>query len=342
MGSQIIKMAAFEEFEKKFLSATKDSFETLALELFELQFQYNPLYQAFCSQLSKTPDQVKCLKEIPFLPIGLFKQYAIKTTDFEAEQIFESSGTGGMIPSRHHVKKAGIYEQSFLAGFKQSYGNPEQWCILGLLPSYLERGQSSLVYMTEQLIQLSGHERSGFYLHDHAALSNVISKNEAEAVATLLIGVTYALIDFSERYSMPLKNTILMETGGMKGRRKELLWQEVHAILQERFHLQQIHSEYGMTELLSQAYSAANGLFKTADTLRILIRSEDNPLEVISADQISQPKRGGVNVIDLANIYSCAFIATDDAGLLYPDGSFEITGRLDSSEARGCSMMVAE
>jgi hypothetical protein len=195
--------------------------------------------------------------------------------------------------------------------------------------------------MTERLIRLSGDERSGFYLHDHTALANLISKNEAEGVATLLIGVTYALLDFSERYSMPLQHTIIMETGGMKGRRKELLREEVHGLLKERFHLPQIHSEYGMTELLSQGYSKGNGLFNSSNTLEILIRSEDNPLETKSFRHLYQPTRGAVNIIDLANIYSCAFIATDDAGILHPEGSFEIIGRLDSSEARGCSMMVS-
>lgn len=329
----------FREFERKVFETSDVHFEETALELFGLQFEHNPIYHDFCKSLRIKKSDVTRVEDIPFLPIGLFKGHPIKTTRFEAERIFESSGTTGSIPSRHYVKDLFLYRKSFETCFRHFYGDPAELCILALLPSYLERGHSSLVYMADELIRKSGNKDSGFYLDNHEDLFNAILKNEAEKIPTLLIGVTYALLDFSDRYSHPLHHTIIMETGGMKGRRKEMLREEVHEQLKSRFHTDAVHSEYGMTELLSQAYAKQNGIFRPAAWMQVMIRNEDNPFDVQRCSEEQGKLEGAVNIIDLANIYSCAFIGTDDTGRLYPDGSFEITGRLDSSDLRGCSLM---
>jgi len=244
-----------------------------------------------------------------------------------------------MTNSHHKVKEAAIYRESFLQGFRQFYGNIKDYCILGLLPSYLERGDSSLVYMVNQLIQQSGHQKSGFYLYNYGELANVLKELEQQGQKTLLIGVTYALIDFASAFPMPLKHTIILETGGMKGRGKELLRTEVHQLLKAAFQLENIHSEYGMTELLSQAYSQKDGIFEIPRWMKIVLRDETDPLNSLSIS--GKPSSGVINVIDLANIYSSSFIATEDIGKLYPDGSFEVLGRMDNSDVRGCSLMVS-
>lgn len=295
---------------------------------------------------------VKTFNQIPFLPISFFKTHAIQTTDFTPEMVFESSATTGTDRSRHFIKDLALYEESFLKGFAHFYGSVKNWCILALLPSYLERKNSSLVYMAGKLIDWSEHPQSGFYLNEYEKLFAVLNELEKRKQKTLLLGVTFALLDFAEKFSLKLNNTIVMETGGMKGRREELLRSEVHEVLKTSFHLNTIHSEYGMTELLSQAYSSGDGLFACPPWMKVLVREEDDPLQVSYGDEgggkeerVSRPanvrhKAGAINIIDLANVYSCSFIATDDVGELYADGRFSILGRLDNSDLRGCNLLV--
>jgi len=314
------------------------SFTEKALQLFVFQHRENSVYRTWCDALGILPEQVRKLVDIPFLPISFFKTHTVMSTSYEPELFFESSGTTGSVNSRHMLKEAGLYRRSFLDGFRQFYGDPASWCIIGLLPSYLERQHSSLVMMVDELVKLSGHPKSGFYLYDHESLHWNLLELEAARQKTLLISVTYALLDFSEKFPMPLKHTIVMETGGMKGRREEMTRSEVHEALRQAWGTESIHSEYGMTELLSQAYSGGEGIFYPADTMKVLIRDEDDPFVVHENGVREYP--GIINVIDLANIWSCAFIATEDAGVLYPDGSFEVKGRVDYSDIRGCSLMV--
>ena len=319
------------------------NFDANAIKIFKAQYKYNKTYKAFCNYLKIDVDKITTINQIPFLPIQFFKSKEIKTTAFNEEIIFESSGTTGSINSKHFVKDKRIYEASYLAGFNKFYGEVKDYCIIGLLPSYLERQHSSLVYMVNDLISKSEHSNSGFYLYDYEKLKKVLLENENAQQKTILIGVTYALIDFAEQFPMKLKYTILMETGGMKGRREELTRAQVHKILSNNFELENIHSEYGMTELLSQAYSTEKGIFSCSNTMKILIRSEDDPFEILTKNESDKKfVSGGINIIDLANLYSCSFIATDDAGKQYEDTRFEIIGRLENSDIRGCGLMIAE
>ncbi len=313
------------------------TFKESALDVFHYQYQHNAIYQRFCNSIGKHPYHVKHITDIPFLPVSLFKTHAICTTEFEPKLVFESSGTTGAATSRHLVKEPSIYEKSFLQTFETFYGPVADYCILGLLPSYMERSQSSLVYMVNELIKRSRHPLSSFYLNDYAKLADTLKTVESQGKKTLLIGVTYALLDFAAACPMPLLHTIVMETGGMKGRKTELVRSEVHTILKNAFTLQAVHSEYGMTELLSQAYAFENGRFHTPAWMKVLIRQEDDPLEVSVATQ--KPISGGINIIDLANIYSCSFIAIEDLGRLYNDGTFEVLGRIDNTDIRGCSLL---
>lgn len=323
------------------LNTTAENFNETALNVFQFQYQYNKTYRAFCDLLQKQPDKINTLENIPYLPIQFFKSRQIKTTDFNAEIFFESSGTTGSVNSRHYLKEKKIYEESFLKSFRKFYGNEKKYCILGLLPSYLERKNSSLVYMVQELITGSDNKNSGFYLNDFSKLKDLLLKNEAEQQPTLLIGVTYALIDFAEQNSVSLKYTTVMETGGMKGRREELTRSQVHDILSDRLGVVKVHSEYGMTELLSQAYSDGSGIFRCPSSMKVLVRCDDNPFDITAdPDSDTKIKSGGINIVDLANLYSCSFIATDDAGQIYPDGSFRITGRIENSDMRGCSLMT--
>lgn len=329
------------DIEKEIFQVNNAAFETLALKIFSFQYHHNEIYRLFCNTLKILPGDVIAVEQIPFLPIQFFKSKDIVTTDFEPEIIFESSGTTGSVNSRHMVKKIALYEESFKNAFRLFYGDIQNRCIIGLLPSYLERGSSSLVYMVNELINESGNEASGFYLYDHEKLHQTLLQNEAAQIPTLLIGVTYALLDFAEKYPLHLQHTVVMETGGMKGRREELTREEVHAIVKKCLGLTEIHSEYGMTELLSQAYSQGHGRFNTPPWMKVLIRAEDDPFNVQSNHKINAVLVSGViNIIDLANLYSCAFIATDDVGKLYRDGSFEVLGRLDNSDIRGCGLML--
>lgn len=322
------------ELEHKIFSLDSTDFESVALALFEFQYQHNPVYKTYLDLLGANPYTIASLYQIPFLPIDFFKTHKVVATDFEPQAMFESSGTTQNIQSRHYVKELSIYEESMKTGFERCFRQPSGWCILGLLPSYLERRNSSLIYMVNELIRQSGHPESGFYLDDHETLHQTINRLQATDQRIMLVGVTFALLDFAEKYPSELRNVVVVETGGMKGRREELPREQVHSILKAAWHLPAIHSEYGMTELLSQAYSFRDGLFSCPPWMKILVRDEDDPFAVKSHG------RGLVNVIDLANVYSCAFIATDDVARLYDNGTFEILGRRDNSDLRGCSLLV--
>ncbi len=324
-----------EQWNHKIFEVKPGEFEATALKIFNFQYQNNPVYKAYTDALQVNPASVQSMAKIPFLPIRFFKSHTINTGLFEPAFVFESSGTTGSINSKHFVKDILLYEESFLKGFAAFYGDIQDWCIIGLLPSYLERSSSSLVYMVDKLISASQHSESGFYLYDHEKLHTVLASLEETGKKVLLIGVTYALLDFAEQFPMPLKNTTIMETGGMKGRRVEMIRPEVHRLLQNAFGDMPIHSEYGMTELLSQAYSKCDGIFDCPPWMKVLVRDEEDPL------LIKKQGSGVINIIDLANIYSCSFIATDDAGKLNTDGTFEVIGRIDGSDLRGCSLMVA-
>jgi len=311
------------------------SFNAAALAVFKHQFEHNSVYRSFCDLLYKHPSEVKTVQQIPFLPIQFFKSHTIVSNSKSVDATFTSSGTTGSIVSKHFVSDLEIYKQSFRRGFKSFYGAIEKYTVLALLPSYLEREGSSLVYMANDMITQSNQPESGFYLHDLDALKNTLLKLEAKRQKTLLIGVSYALLDLIEAHSFKLKHTTVMETGGMKGQRKELVKSELHTILKHGFGVDKIHSEYGMTELLSQAYSKGDGIFKAPAWMKILTRDPEDALSI-------QPigKSGGVNIIDLANINSCAFIATQDLGKIHSNGTFEILGRFDESDIRGCNLMV--
>jgi Coenzyme F390 synthetase len=322
------------EWSDKIFNVTAQNFTDLALEIFHFQYGNNPVYKAFVESLSVDVAAVKDITGIPFLPVRFFKSHSIMTTPFDPQVIFESSGTTQTINSRHPVKDKMIYEESFLRAFIKNYGPVEDWCILGLLPSYLQRKNSSLVYMVDKLIAFSHNPSSGFYLYNVDELFKQLQTLEAAGQQTLLIGVTFALLDFIEKYPLTLKHTIVMETGGMKGRRREMIREELHEVLCQGFAVKTIHSEYGMTELLSQAYSKGAGIFECAPWMKVLVRDEDDPLTV------KENGKGVLNVVDLASIYSCSFIATDDAGNIFDNGNFEVLGRTDGSDLRGCSLMA--
>jgi len=329
------------DLEKRVFAASPGNFNRLALELFQFQYAENPVYRAYCDHRRINPADIDHPAKIPFLPISAFKTKQVMTTAFEPAAVFESSGTTGQVPSRHFVKDISIYREGFSKSFDHFYGRPEDKCILGLLPSYLEREHSSLVMMVNELIRKSAHPLSGFYLQDHEKLHRTLQHNELLKTPTLLIGVTYALLDFAEKFPMQLRHTTVVETGGMKGRREEMTRSAVHQLLQRQLGIGLVNSEYGMTELLSQAWSKGDGIFHCPAWMKVLIRDEDDPLFVRDAARVKdKPISGAINIIDLANIYSCAFIATDDTGRLYANESFEVLGRLDDSEARGCSLMV--
>ena len=314
----------------------------MALDIFRLQYEHNTTYKTYVDTLGADLHKIDSIERIPFLPVQFFKTEAIKTTEFNPEIVFESSGTTGENTSRHYVKHLSLYKESFTRGFNLFYGEPNKWCILALLPGYLERQNSSLVNMVSDLINLSDNSYSGFYLDDHEKLYQAIIHNEIREQPTLLLGVSFALLDFAEKYSIKLRHTIIMETGGMKGRHEEITREEVHTILKNKLGVENIHSEYGMTELLSQAYSIEKGIFKCVPWMKVLIREENDPFAVTETPHGQKPSPGLINIIDLANLYSCAFIATDDVGKLYRNGSFEVLGRRDASDLRGCSLLTGQ
>jgi hypothetical protein len=321
-------------FDPNIFQVTKNTFEEMALRLFSFQAEHNPLYREYLRIIGADPSRVDRISAIPFLPIRFFKTHRVATTPFETGLFFESSGTTGSINSRHWVKYPALYERSFLEGFRLFYGPPEDWCILGLLPSYLERSHSSLVYMVSELVKRSRHPASGFYLNEHEKLAEQLMQLDTNRQPTLLIGVTFGLLDFADRFDLSLTHTTVMETGGMKGRREEWTREEIHTYLRARWGVADIHSEYGMTELLSQAYSTGSGVFQSVPWMRVFVREEDDPLVIHPSG------KGALNIIDLANVYSCAFIGTEDVGTLQEDGRFSVLGRLDNSDIRGCSLML--
>jgi len=314
---------------------TAQEFSSLALEIYKFQFENNKVYRSFCDLLYKHPSDVKRVEEIPFLPIQFFKSHKVLSSKDSIQQTFKSSGTTGSIPSKHHVTNLNIYKNSFRKGFQHFYGNIEDYVVLTLLPSYLERDNSSLIYMVNDMITQTKHVESGFYLNNFEDLNKQLLELEAKEKKVILIGVSFALLDFVEEFQFNLINTIIMETGGMKGRRKELVREELHQNLKKGFGVEVIHSEYGMTELLSQAYSKGNNIFKTPSWMKVLTRDTEDALTIQNYE-----KTGGINIIDLANINSCSFISTQDLGRVYSDGSFEVIGRFDNSDIRGCNLMA--
>lgn len=318
-----------------FTISNQKQFEKIALKVFRFQYENNQVYREFCEFLNVEKGSVKSLQQIPFLPIQFFKSHNVLSSTEAVQETFTSSGTTGMITSKHLITDLSLYEESYRKAFSEFYGNIEDYAILALLPSYLERTGSSLIYMVNDLIELSNNENSGFYLHNYDDLISKLVELDNTGQNVLLIGVTYALLDLIEKQKFQLKNTIIMETGGMKGKRKEMIREELHEILCKGFGVSSIHSEYGMTELLSQAYSLGNGIFECPNWMNILIRDTEDALSYVEAG-----KTGGINVIDLANINSCSFIATQDLGKKYPNNSFEVLGRFDNSDIRGCNLMV--
>ena len=318
-----------------FTISSQKQFEKIALKVFRFQHENNPVYHDFCNHLKVDKQKVKSLQQIPFLPIQFFKSHNVLSSTNAIQETFSSSGTTGMTTSKHHVTDITLYEESYRKGFADFYGNIEDYVILALLPSYLERDGSSLIYMVDDLIKLSNNPESGFYLNQYDTLSQKLTELDNSGQNVILIGVTYALLDLVEQYNFSLKNTIIMETGGMKGKRKEMIREELHQLLCDGFGVENIHSEYGMTELLSQAYSLGNGVFECPSWMQILIRDTEDALTYIT-----NGKTGGINVIDLANINSCSFIATQDLGKKNPNNSFEVLGRFDNSDIRGCNLMV--
>ena len=336
-----------------FSISSQKQFEKIALKVFRFQYENNEVYREFCDFLKTDSTKVKSIVQIPFLPIQFFKSHKIVTTSSAnsetIEALFTSSGTTSLlspelgnsdkkthvITSKHFVRDVSIYEESYQKSFAQFYGNIEDYAILALLPSYLEREGSSLIYMVDDLVKRSNNSESGFYLHNHQDLIEKLIRLDNLGQNVILIGVTYALLDLIETQKFQLQNTIIMETGGMKGKRKEMIREELHEQLCQGFGVSDIHSEYGMTELLSQAYSIGNGVFECPEWMQILIRDTEDALTYVA-----DGKSGGINVIDLANINSCSFIATQDLGKKNPNNSFEVLGRFDNSDIRGCNLMV--
>lgn len=314
---------------------TPAQFEEAALELFRFQGSSVPVYQNYLELINVAPETVQSVSEIPFLPITFFKTHRVSSHP-STVQVFTSSGTTGSAPSRHELADVQCYERAFQLAWEASYGPAQDWCFLCLLPSYLERTGSSLIYMAEAFIKGSRHEQSGFFLNEWEALKGQLEANEKEAVPTVLLGVSFALMDFAEYVgSLELKHTVVMETGGMKGRREEWTKPALHAFLRSHLHVDTIHSEYGMTELLSQAYSHGSGRFQASPWMRVLVREMRDPFTLLP-----DGRSGGLNVVDLANIHSCAFIETQDIGKRFPDGTFEVLGRMDFSDLRGCNLLV--
>ena len=314
---------------------TQLSFEEIALKIFRLQASNCEIYKHYLDLLKTPVDSVTSIASIPFLPISFFKSHTILANEKSAEIVFKSSGTTGQESSHHHVADLNLYTKSFRKGFELFYGNPANYRILALLPSYLEREGSSLVYMCEHLIKDSQDPKSGFYLHNLDQLNAVL--NESTKRKTLLIGVSYALLDLAEQFPQKLEDTIVMETGGMKGKRAEMTKQELHHELKTAFQIKNIHSEYGMTELLSQAYSNGGGIFQTPPWMKIIIREPQDPLSLLP-----HGKTGGINIIDLANIHSCSFIATEDLGQTRDDNRFELKGRFTQADIRGCNLLLEQ
>lgn len=318
-----------------FSISNAQDFEKTCLAVFKHQAANCKVYQAYIKNLRIDPSNISNIAQLPYLPISFFKTHEVLSSEDKPEIVFSSSGTTGMVQSQHLVTQLDLYEQSFNKTFAQFYPDLENTCLLALLPSYLEREGSSLIYMVDALLQQSKHPGSGYFLHNHAELYGQLRQLQSARQKTILIGVTYALLDFIEHYQLDFPELIVMETGGMKGKRKEMVREELHQLLQEGFGVKDIHSEYGMTEMLSQAYSSGNGIFNCPPWLQVALRDTNDPLSLVGGN-----KTGGINVIDLANVNSCSFIATQDLGRLFSDGSFEVLGRFDNADIRGCNLLV--
>lgn len=323
--------------ENELFDRAVNNFDQTARAVFQFQFAHNVIYNRFATSLGKTPDKVNNMRDIPFLPVEFFKSQNVYCGTDQPEIVFTSSGTTGVNASNHRVAKKKLYEESFLRGFELAYGSPKDFIFLFLLPSYLERDGSSLIYMAEVLKQKSASEDSNFYLHNYSDLTAKLKQLQTNSSGKriMLFGVTYALLDLAEQFPQPLSDVIILETGGMKGKRKEITREELHTTLKNAFHVDAIHSEYGMTELLSQAWSKGEGIFHCPLWMKILTRETNDPLS-----WTSYGKTGGINIIDFANINSCSFISTSDLGKINTDGSFEILGRFDFSDTRGCNLLV--
>lgn len=321
--------------EKPFHVDGPQTFAELALELFALHAEHNPVYREYLRALAIAPSNITKVERIPCLPIGLFRNRSVLLEGLTVALQFTSSGTTGPVTSTHQVPWPELYERSFLTSFSAEYGLPSRWRVLALLPAYLERPGSSLVYMAEKLIARSGDSQSGTWLHDLDGLAELLRSSENDGVQTLLLGVPFALLDLAEKHSMPLRHTVIMETGGMKGRRPEMVREELHRILKQAFSVEHIHSEYGMTELLSQAWSQGEGIYRCPPWMRVLARDVNDPFA-----RVPDGRTGGLDVIDLCNIASCPFISTQDLGRVRADGSFEVLGRFDNSDLRGCNLLV--
>lgn len=321
--------------ESIFAVKTAEDFNEICLEIFRFQAANCAVYADYVKLLGIDPQSVSSVEQIPFLPISFFKTHKVACDPIDNPTIFLSSGTTGMEQSQHLVRDISLYEASFRKGFEQFYGPISNYCVLALLPSYLEREGSSLIYMVNDLIEQSGHADSGFYLRQYDEIAEKLRELETKEQPTLLLGVTYALLDLIEQEDLNLRHTIIMETGGMKGKRKEMVREELHETLCNGFGVDAIHSEYGMTEMLSQAYSLGDGLFDCVPWMHILIRQVNDPFQYNAVG-----RTGGINVIDLANLYSCSFIATQDLGKTHPNGQFEVLGRFDNSDIRGCNLLI--
>ena len=330
-------MLFLQKFMKKnmFNIQSQEDFAKVTIEVFKHQFKNNSVYRSFCDLLYLHPSDVSKIEEIPFLPIQFFKSRKVLSSLEEVQETFTSSGTTGSITSKHFVTDIKFYKESYLKGFAHFYGNIEDYVVLALLPNYLERESSSLVFMVDDFIIKSKNIESGFYLNNIDELAKKLINLDEIGQKVLLVGVSFALLDLIEKHQFKLKNTIIMETGGMKGRRKELIRNELHQLLQSGFGVDEIHSEYGMTELLSQGYSKGSGVFETPPWMKVLTRDTEDALTILPLG-----KAGGINVIDLANYNSCSFIATQDLGKVHKNETFEILGRFDTSDIRGCNLMV--
>ena len=318
----------------KIFNVDYKNFDQIAFEVFKFQYKNNTVYKSYCDLLKKTPSNVEDISRVPFLPISFFKSHSVICTK-KYDKVFYSSGTTNDNLSKHYVSDINIYEKSFLKNFIDNYGDPKEYVILGLLPNYMENENSSLIYMVNNLIELSKSNDSGFFLKEYDPIIEKMKSLSRKNKTIILIGVSYALLDLTRNKNLNLENTIIIETGGMKGRRREMIKKELHEILKERTGLKKIHSEYGMTELLSQAYSKSDGIFSCPKWMKIFIRDINDPNFLYSSN-----KSGGINIIDLANVNSCSFIATEDMGSLHKNGGFEIIGRIDHSDTRGCNLLV--
>ncbi|MDD5570840.1 MAG: acyltransferase [Bacteroidales bacterium] len=324
------------DIEKRIFKVTNDKcFTELAFEVFGFQYHNCMVYKKFVDNLKVNISDIKNVNQIPFLPVEFFKELKIISGDDLFQEVFSSSGTTNVNRSKHYIKNISLYEKSFTECFKMFFVNARDYCILALLPSYLERQDSSLVYMVKKIIELSKNKNSGFYLKNTDELASKLNSLISENKKIILFGVSFALLDFADEHKIKLKNTIVIETGGMKGRKKEIVREELHKKLCESFGIDKIHSEYGMTELLSQAYSKGDGIFESPSWMKVLIRDINDPMNIGIKE-----RAGGINIIDLANLYSCSFISTQDSGISHNDGTFEVTGRIDNSDMRGCNLLV--